>query len=81
MAPDDVAWVSGLPVTRAERTLADLSLDDEDPSLVEDALADAVRRGIDLNRLRELAATQPTGRHADRLAQLVHMAKQMEEQP
>ena len=37
----DVAWMGGLPVTRAERTLADLCLDCEDPSLVEGAFRDA----------------------------------------
>ena len=42
----DMAWVGGLPVTRAERTLADLCLDCEDPSLVEGAFRDAAAQGL-----------------------------------
>lgn len=42
----DVAWMGGLPVTRAERTLADLCLDCEDPSLVEGAFRDAAAQGL-----------------------------------
>ena len=41
-----IAWISGLPVTRAERTLADLCLDCEDPSLIEGAFRDAAAQGI-----------------------------------
>lgn len=43
---DDMAWMGGLPVTRAERTLADLCLDCEDPSLVEGAFRDAAAQGL-----------------------------------
>ena len=42
----DMAWIGGLPVTRAERTLADLCLDCEDPSLVEGAFRDAAAQGL-----------------------------------
>lgn len=42
----DVAWKGGLPVTRVERTLVDMCLDCEDPSLVEDAFRDAKAQGI-----------------------------------
>lgn len=53
----DIIWVNGLPVTRAERTLADLCLDCEDPSLVEDALREAeLRRMVDSAKLRDLVA-------------------------
>lgn len=41
-----MAWVGGLPVTRAERTLADLCLDCEDPSLVEGAFRGAAAQGL-----------------------------------
>ena len=41
---DEVKFIHGLPVTRAERTIVDMILDDEDPSLVADALRDAVYR-------------------------------------
>lgn len=51
----DVVWIGGLPVTRAERTLFDMCLDHEDPSLIENAFRDAAARGgIDLSRLGEL---------------------------
>lgn len=42
----DMAWMGGLPVTRAERTLADLCLDCEDPSLVEGVFRDAAAQGL-----------------------------------
>lgn len=41
----DMVWMGGLPVTRAERTLADLCLDCEDPSLAEGAFRDAAAQG------------------------------------
>jgi predicted transcriptional regulator of viral defense system len=56
----DVTWLRGLPVTRLERTLMDLCLDFEDSSLVENALRDATREGIDFEHLRELISKQPT---------------------
>lgn len=40
---EEIAWVDGLPITKAERTLVDLCLDFEDPSLIGDALRDAAR--------------------------------------
>ncbi len=52
--PRDVSWISGLPVTRPERTLVDLCLDHEDPSLIADAYHDAERVRLDLARLGEL---------------------------
>lgn len=45
----DVTWVTGIPVTRPERTLVDLCLDYEAWSLVEDAFVDA--KNIDCARL------------------------------
>lgn len=50
----DVSWVRGLPLTRLERTLVDLCLDYEDPSLIADAYHDAERAGLDHARLGEL---------------------------
>lgn len=52
----DVRFVRGLPVTRAERTIFDLVMDNEDLSLVADAMRDAwqVDRGFDFRRLAEL---------------------------
>lgn len=53
---DDVSFVQGVPVTRAERTIADLVRDDEDMSLVSDALRDAAyrNRGFDFEKLEKM---------------------------
>ena len=50
----DVTWVLGIPLTRPERTLVDLCLDSEDPSLIADAYRDAERAGFDFERLSKL---------------------------
>lgn len=55
---DDITWIDGLPVTRMERTLVDLCLDDEDPSLVEDAFHDATDGGMNPHHLQEIIRTQ-----------------------
>lgn len=55
--PDDVSWIKGLPVTRPERTLVDLCLDDEEWSLVEDAFNSA--DDLDYGRLAKTIADQP----------------------
>ena len=60
---EDIAWVGGLPVTKAERTLVDLCLDFEDPSLIGDALRGAVRKGLDFDRLA-LLISQKSGKGA-----------------
>lgn len=54
IAEQDIAWLDGLPVTKPERTLVDLCLDCEDPSLIIDAYHDALGRGLDTQRLKEL---------------------------
>lgn len=53
---DEVSFESGLPVTTPERTIFDLVADDEDLSLVADALRDACGRGkpFDLDKLEAL---------------------------
>ena len=53
---DDVSFIEGIPVTGAERTLVDLVLDGEEPSLVQDAFADARAKGLDTEKLERLAA-------------------------
>lgn len=58
---EDIAWIDGLPVTKGERTLVDLCLDFEDPSLIEDALRDAASKGLDFDRLA-LLVSQKSGR-------------------
>jgi predicted transcriptional regulator of viral defense system len=55
----DVAFVEGLPVTKIERTLLDLCIDKEDPSLVADTLSDAMNKyagSIDYRHLESLFA-------------------------
>lgn len=64
---EDVSFSEGLPVTRLERTLVDLVLDDEDPSLVIDAHEDARSRGIDESRL-EMLVRNECGRSKSRVA-------------
>ena len=49
-----IVWLDGLPVTKPERTLVDLCLDCEDPSLMTDAYHDALERGLNTQRLKEL---------------------------
>lgn len=57
----DVTWESGLPVTRPERTIADLLRDDWDVSLVCDVFIDAVKKygatSFDMRYLQELLGT------------------------
>lgn len=56
VARDEVTFEPGLPVTRPERTVFDLVVDDEDLSLVADVLGDASRKypGFDYGKLRGL---------------------------
>ena len=56
VARDEVSFASGLPVTTPERTIFDLVADDEDPSLVADALRSACAgsRPFDFNKLEAL---------------------------
>lgn len=56
VARDEVSYESGLPVTTPERTVFDLVVDDEDPSLVADALRDACANGkpFDMGKLNAL---------------------------
>lgn len=63
----DVVFKEGLYVTRPERTIYDLLLDHEDPSLVADTLADARRQleasgGFSMERLQELLASFQNGK-------------------
>lgn len=62
----EVSFVRGLPVTRPERTVFDLVVDDEDLSLVADVLRDAsyADRGFDFGRLFSLLE----GRYGERRA-------------
>lgn len=52
MSEKDVEWINGMPVTKPERTLVDLCLDHEDPSLIEDAFFSAKKRSINLATLK-----------------------------
>ena len=55
--PADVSWIKGLPVTRPERTLVDLCLDNEEWSLVEDSFNS--EGNLDYDRLVKIIADQP----------------------
>lgn len=57
---DDVSFDRGFPVTRPERTIVDLVLDREDPSLVAGALKDAAHAsaGVNCSRLRDLLCSE-----------------------
>ena len=59
IAWDDVSFDHGFAVTRMERTLVDLVLDDEDLSLVFDAYEDARSRRFDHARLRQIVSGLP----------------------
>lgn len=56
---EDVDFEYGFPVTRMERTVIDLVLDDEDLSLIRDAFYDAQDKGLDLARLRSIVDGLP----------------------
>ena len=68
IARDEVSFESGLPVTVPERTIFDLVADDEDRSLVADALRDACsgRRPFDLDKLEALLASRYGRRKGER---------------
>lgn len=55
---EDVSFVAGVPVTRPERTLVDLVLDGEEPSLVQGALREARSKGLDEGRLADLCSRE-----------------------
>ena len=51
---EDVSFEHGFAVTRAERTIVDLILDDEELSLVRDAYEDALENSFDHRRFRRI---------------------------
>ncbi len=60
VARDEVSFESGLAITVPERTIFDLTADDEDPSLVAGALRDACANGrpFDMSKLEALLAAK-----------------------
>ncbi len=76
IAGEDVTWRQGLPLTKPERTLVDLCLDQEDPSLITSAFCDAETKRLDFARLEQLAekaGDTPRKRKAlELLVELVH---------
>lgn len=62
VAREDVVFRQGVPVTKMERTISDLILDNEDPSLVADALQDALHANqtFDVERLADLLSESRT---------------------
>lgn len=69
IARDDVSFEFGVPVTRLERTLLDLVLDGEEPSLVEKALEDARKRGLNEDALARLTTEACEPRKAGQVAE------------
>ncbi len=69
VARDEVTFTRGLPVTRPERTVFDLVVDDEDLSLVADVLRDAWQadRDFDFKRLAELLGSRYKKERAESL--------------
>ena len=59
---EDVGFEHGFAVTRPERTIVDLVLDDEELSLVRDAYDDALEKGLDLEKLRAIVKRLAPGR-------------------
>ena len=59
---EDVGFDHGFAVTRPERTIVDLVLDDEEPSLVRDACDDALEKGLDLEKLRAIVRQLTPGK-------------------
>ena len=72
---EDVSWEQSLPLTRPERTLIDLCLDSEDPSLIADAYRDVRDIGLDYEHLgklvRETSATPKREKALEALAELM----------
>ena len=69
VARDEVSFASSLPVTTPERTIFDLVADDEDPSLVADALRSACAgsRPFDFSKLEALFDGKYGKNKADRI--------------
>ena len=59
---EDVDFEHGFAVTRLERTIVDLVLDDEELSLVRDAYDDALEKGLDLEKLRAIVRRLAPGK-------------------
>jgi hypothetical protein len=59
---DELAWLSGLPVTWPSRIAADLLADGEDPGAVAQVVADAIRDGLE----QSAAFAEALGPHAAR---------------
>lgn len=59
---EDVGFEQGFAVTRPERTIVDLVLDDEELSLVRDAYDDALEKGLDLEKLRAIVRRLAPGK-------------------
>ena len=59
---EDVDFENGFAVTKPERTIVDLVLDDEELSLVRDAYDDALAKGFDAKRLRAIVEGLAAGK-------------------
>lgn len=68
---EDVAFEFGFPVTKIERTLVDLILDNEEPSLIANAYRDARDAGLDKAHLDDLLNKECTSRRTGAIAQRI----------
>lgn len=66
---EEASFVSGLPVTRPERTTFDLVADNEDMSLITNALRDALRNsvGFDMAKLCDMLVAKYGDNRANRV--------------
>lgn len=72
IAEQDIVWLDGLPVTKPERTLVDLCLDCEDPSLITDVYHDAPEHGLNTQRLKDLVEeSSKTAKRCELMAPLL----------
>lgn len=70
LAPQDITWRAGLPVTTVPRTIADVAAAGQAAELVDQAIREALRRGMtDREALQRMAE-----RRGGRAAQLIRKA-------
>lgn len=55
----EIEYIHGLPVARVERAIADIVLDNEEPSLARRALAEALKGNFDMGLYLKIAEREP----------------------
>lgn len=71
VAREDVSFNLSFPVTKLERTLIDLVLDNEDPSLILSAYSNAKQKGLNQTRLNQLINQECNSQRTKSITQLV----------